>query len=353
MQTRQGHDRHPIRRPGDPHRGPDQALRRRRGPGRPRPRGPPRRDLRLPGTQRGRQDHHDPDHAGPHPPDRRTRADPRAGQPRRRRRDPAPPRLPALGPVAVSQPDRPGHPDLLRQPAWGCRPGRRRRPGRTLRGRPVQEGRRTVQWQPAEGRPGPGLHEPARGHRHGRAIDGPGPAGPAVLPGAHARGRRHRHDHLPVQPHPVGGAAGRRPGRDHPQRPPGRRRGGARPALQGDPPGGAGVRRAGAGRGVRGGRRRPRRRGPGSDRAGVLRRAHGGTAGGGHRAPPPGRHQQRGGRPRGDLPDLLPRRPGPRPGPRPSPRPGPRPGPDPAPDPPPGSAGDATGAGGPREGVDA
>src|SRR5262245_53509346 len=65
--------------PDDPRAEPGEDFRRRHGRRRDQLRGPPRRDLRVPRPQRGRQDDHDPDADDAAPPDQR---DDHPGRPR-------------------------------------------------------------------------------------------------------------------------------------------------------------------------------------------------------------------------------------------------------------------------------
>ena len=215
------------RRGGRRHRAADQELRqaaqpRRRRPG---PGGPHRRGVRLPRPQRRRQDDHHPRAAGPDPADGGARPRPRPGQPPRDAGDPGAQRLPARRAEPLPQPHRARDAALPRQPARRRGLGLRRRAHGAPGLRPRAQGRRPLHRQPAQDRPHPGVHAPARAADPRRAHLGPRPARPArVLPPA-GRGPRRRPDRVPLLARAARGAARVRPRRLRARGPAGRRGG--------------------------------------------------------------------------------------------------------------------------------
>ena len=175
-------------RTGHPDRGPGQAVRRRRRPGRARPRGGRGGGGRLPGPERGREDHHAPAPARADPPDRRPGVPLRPGLPEPARRGPPPARLRAGRGQPLAVADRGGD-----APPAGPGPGpcRRRLPGRAgppVRPRPHQEGACLLEGQPAEAGPDRRAHGPSRPAAARRAHQRPRPPDGAGLPALHPRG---------------------------------------------------------------------------------------------------------------------------------------------------------------------
>ena len=202
-----------------PHRGPDQALpggsgRRRR----PRPRGVRGRPVRLPRSQRGRQEHDHPHAARAGLPDRRLgrgarpgRAPPQQrGPPRRGRADrgpwllPPPVGAPEPPPVRRRREQRlPGHATPAHRGGHGAR-----RPGR--RGPPPGQG--LLDGHAPAPRPGRGPPAPAPPADPRRAHQRPRPPGHPRAPDAVRRARPRGDDGVPVQPPPRRGRAHLHPG---------------------------------------------------------------------------------------------------------------------------------------------
>ena len=193
-----------------------------------RPRGGRRGDLRVPGTERRREDHDGPD--ADHAAHAHGRARHRRGPRRRRgpgRRAPQDRRR-AAGGRAGPPDDRPRADPPPGDPARhaeGARPGARRRPAPPRRARPGRRPprRHLLGRDAAPPRPRRRARARAVGPLPRRAHHRPRPGQPpGDLGGGHQAERRGDH-RLPDDPVPGGGRPARRPRRDHHRWPAGRR----------------------------------------------------------------------------------------------------------------------------------